>query len=104
MIPEGREGLRGGNTNESKQQEQVSREDILTDSLGLMERLEKRKQLDINFKGEVGTGLGPTYEFFTLLAECIQNAKDAKGNKLWIVSSDDGCLFPSPVDAKSLTE
>lgn len=40
-----------------------------------MERLEKRKQLDIKFKDEPGTGLGPTYEFFTKLARAISDAE-----------------------------
>ena len=60
-----------------------------------MDRLEKRKSLDIRFKDEEGTGLGPTYEYFTLLANHI---KDAKDGKLWRVGSTDGSLLPSPLD------
>ena len=78
-----------------KQQETVSREDIIADSLPIMERLEKRKTLDMRFKGEEGTGLGPTYEYFTLLARHIKEAKDGS---LWRISSSDGSLFPSPLD------
>ncbi len=58
----------------------MSREDIFTDSLRIMERLEKRKSLDISFKGEPGTGLGPTYEYFTLLSRSI---KDFGDGKMW---------------------
>jgi len=43
-----------------KQQEKVSRDNIIKDSLSIMDRLEKRKSLDIVFKDEQGTGLGPT--------------------------------------------
>ena len=66
-----------------------------------MDRLEKRKTLDIRYKGEEGTGLGPTYEYFTLLANEIKEARDGK---LWRVSSSDGTLFPSPLDHKSMSE
>ena len=102
FIPEQPEQRRGGsNTNELKQQEQVSREDILADSIKIMDRLKKRKQLDIKFKDEVGTGLGPTFEYFTLLAQKIREASEGK---LWRVGSTDGCLFPSPIDIKQLNE
>ena len=101
FIPDQREERKGGsNTNELKQQEQVSREEIFSDSLRIMERIEKRKSLDISFKGEQGTGLGPTYEYFTLLARSI---KDFKDGKMWRTGALDGSLFPSPVDVKSLS-
>jgi E3 ubiquitin-protein ligase TRIP12 len=64
-----------------------------------MERLEKRKSLDISFKGEPGTGLGPTYEYFTLLSRSI---KDFGDGKMWYTSAIDGTLFPSPCDFKAL--
>lgn len=47
----------------------MSRDDIFADAMKIMDRLEKRKQLNIKFKDEAGIGLGPTYEFFTLLAD-----------------------------------
>ena len=64
-----------------------------------MERLEKRKSLDISFKGEPGTGLGPTYEYFTLLSRSI---KDFGDGKMWYTGAHDGSLFPSPCDIKTL--
>ena len=64
-----------------------------------MDRLEKRKQLDIQFEGEEGTGLGPTYEFFSKLAQVIGDAHDGK---MWRRSASDGTLFPSPIDVKAL--
>ena len=57
--------------NELSQKEEVSRDAILTESLAIMDRLEKRKQLAIKFKDEEGIGLGPTYEFFALVAREI---------------------------------
>ena len=73
----------------------VSRDEIIANSLPIMERLEKRKTLVMQFKGEEGIGLGPTYEYFTLLA---QNLKAAKNGTLWRVGSTDGTLFPAPLD------
>ena len=66
-----------------------------------MDRLEKRKQLDIKFKDDPGIGLGPTYEFFTLLAQKIYEAGDGK---MWRIGQTDGTLFPAPIDVKSLTQ
>jgi len=55
--------------NELVQKEVVSRDNVLADSINIMGRLEKRKQLSMQFKNEPGHGLGPTYEFFSLLAD-----------------------------------
>ena len=54
--------------NETMQKEEVSREAIFHEAMQIMERIEKRKQLNIYFRDEEGFGLGPTYEFFALLA------------------------------------
>ena len=83
------------------QKEEISREAIFSDAMALMDRLEKRKQLNIQFKDEAGTGLGPTYEFFTLLAGEIYSAKEGK---MWRIGQSDGTLFPTPIDVKSLTQ
>lgn len=82
------------------QKEEISRENIFNEAVDIMDRIEKRKQLDIKFKDEAGTGLGPTYEFFTLLSSKIYEAKDGK---MWRVSQKDRTLFPSAIDLKSLT-
>ena len=66
-----------------------------------MDRIEKRKQLNIYFRGEEGFGLGPTYEFFALLASHIQGGDN---KPYWIVCEPDGVLFPAPIDVKSLTQ
>lgn len=83
------------------QKEEISRETVFSDAMALMDRLEKRKQLNIKFKDEAGIGLGPTYEFFTLLAGEIYAAKDGK---MWRIGQLDGTLFPTPIDVKSLTQ
>ena len=87
--------------NELMQKEEIGRETIFSDAMAIMDRLEKRKQLNIKFKDEAGIGLGPTYEFFTLLAAHIYGANDGK---MWRVGHSDGTLFPSPIDVKSLTQ
>ena len=46
------------------QKEEISRENVFEEAKGIMDRIEKRKQLDIKFKEDSGIGLGPTYEFF----------------------------------------
>ena len=82
------------------QKEEISRETIFTEAIDIMDRIEKRKQLDIKFKGEAGTGLGPTYEFFTLFARKIYEAHDGK---MWKIRQKDGTLFPSPIDVSAQT-
>ena len=101
FIPEEERKRGERNANELKQQEMVSREEIIANSLPIMERLEKHKTLVMQFKGEEGIGLGPTYEYFTLLA---QNIKSAKNGALWKVGNSDGTLFPAPLDRKSMSE
>lgn len=86
--------------NELVQKEVVSRDQILKDATGIMDRLEKRKKLDMQFKNEEGTGLGPTYEFFSLLAGSIQ---DSGNPKHWQVLEYDNSLFPAPIDIKKLS-
>ena len=65
-----------------------------------MDRIQKRKELGVSFRGEPGHGLGPTYEFFTLLAKKIHEAGDGK---MWRIGKTDGTLFPTPIDTKNLT-
>ena len=87
--------------NETMQKEEVSREAIFHEAMQIMERIEKRKQLNIYFRDEEGFGLGPTYEFFALLASQIQCGDN---KPYWIVCEPDSVLFPAPIDVKSLTQ
>jgi hypothetical protein len=43
--------------------------------------LNKRSFLEIEYKEEIGTGLGPTLEFYCLLADEIKNLKVSVGGQ-----------------------
>ncbi len=47
----------------------------------------------IEYKDEQGTGLGPTLEFYTIVAEEIKT----KRPDYWRKGMADNTLFPSPV-------
>lgn len=55
----------------------------------------------MKYKNEVGTGLGPTLEFYTNLAEAL---KGAKNGKLWRQGLPNNTLFPKPIDSKLMDE
>ena len=56
--------------------------------------------LEIEYKDEVGHGLGPTLEFYTLIAQAI--VKESEGT-LWRKDVKDNCLFPKPLDIRNIT-
>jgi len=91
---------RGGNLNEdknaikiSKQKAIVERGRVLDSALSLMKQINKRAFLVIEYKDEQGTGLGPTLEFYTIVAEEIKT----KRPDYWRKDMADNTLFPSPV-------
>ena len=51
--------------------------------------------LEFEFLNEEGTGLGPTLEYFSLLAQEIRKGKPEL--KLW-KKTDDDTLFPAPLN------
>lgn len=53
----------------------MDRNRIIDSAMSLMKQLNKRAFLEIEYKDEVGTGLGPTLEFYCLLADDIKNMK-----------------------------
>lgn len=55
----------------------------MAEAQDLMEKLHKRSILEVQFQSEEGTGLGPTLEFFNLLADELKRAKDANGISIW---------------------
>ncbi|XP_077987999.1 E3 ubiquitin-protein ligase TRIP12-like isoform X2 [Glandiceps talaboti] len=92
----------------------VSREDILKQAETVMEELASSKSvLEIQYENEVGTGLGPTLEFYALVSQEIQRADldiwrgeatplpDPRGSQegVMYIHTPTG-LFPSPL-AKS---
>lgn len=56
-------------------------------AVAIVPKLQQRRLLEIVFKGDEGTGQGPTLEFYNLLGEEICADKD-----LWQVS--EHMLFP----------
>eukprot|EP00118_Oscarella_pearsei_P014996 m.131965 g.131965 ORF g.131965 m.131965 type:complete len:118 (+) comp38060_c0_seq3:132-485(+) len=58
-----------------KRKRTVSRADILSQAETIMNEVSSsRAMLEVSFKGEVGTGLGPTLEFYTLVSRELQRA------------------------------
>ncbi|GJU58363.1 E3 ubiquitin protein ligase UPL3 [Tanacetum coccineum] len=83
-----------GSTNErefrvgrlQRQKVRVSRNRILDSAAKVMEMYSSQKAvLEVEYFGEVGTGLGPTLEFYTLLSHDLQKA----GLRMWRSSSPD---------------
>lgn len=59
-----------------RQKVRVSRNRILDSAMKVMEMYSSQKAvLEVEYFGEVGTGLGPTLEFYTLLSHDLQKAK-----------------------------
>ncbi|XP_078448275.1 HECT ubiquitin protein ligase family protein KAK [Wolffia australiana] len=104
-----------------RQKVRVSRSHILDSAAKVMEMYASQKTvLEVEYFGEVGTGLGPTLEFYTLLSHDLQkkklglwrsNSSEARSEDLvdaplglfprpWASSVDcaDGSLFSKVVD------
>ncbi|KAK9051919.1 hypothetical protein SSX86_028547 [Deinandra increscens subsp. villosa] len=70
-----------------RQKVRVSRNRILDSAAKVMEMYSSQKAvLEVEYFGEVGTGLGPTLEFYTLLSHDLQRAD----LKMWRSNSFDG--------------
>lgn len=80
----------------------ISRVDILKQAEQVMQDLASSKALlEVQYENEVGTGLGPTLEFYALVSKELQkvglelwNAPDSAGVEY--VNSPSG-LFPAPL-------
>lgn len=80
----------------------ISREDILKQAEQVMQDLASSKALlEVQYENEVGTGLGPTLEFYALVSKELQKTS----LELWNSTSLDeseyvhnvGGLFPAPI-------
>ena len=98
--------LRGGKINEdknaikiSKQKAIVERGRVLDSAFSLMKQINKRAFLEIEFKDEVGTGLGPTLEFYCILADEIKTKRVDK----WRKGMTDNSLFPGPISMQKIS-
>lgn len=99
----------------SRQKVRVMRNRMLESAIKVMDLFAKSKAiLEVEYFGEVGTGLGPTLEFYTCVSEELQRRK----LKLWLDSSSTstksateeetspfvqapGGLFPAPLNPAS---
>lgn len=80
----------------------ISREDVLKQAEQVMQDLAGSKALlEVQYENEVGTGLGPTLEFYALVSRELQR----RGLELWCGGGADGGeyvnapggLFPAPL-------
>lgn len=65
-----------------------------------MKQINKRAFLEVQYKEEAGTGLGPTLEFYYLVANEIKSAEVSFGGvkmAIWRKGMIDNSLFPAPV-------
>lgn len=79
----------------------ISRDDILKQAEQVMQDLASSKALlEVQYENEVGTGLGPTLEFYALVSKELQKANlelwNAPDNEGEYVNSPVG-LFPAPL-------
>jgi hypothetical protein len=65
-------------------------QDYLPQCKRMLKEIRRRSILEIMFRNEEGTGLGPTLEFYAQLG--LEVAKD---QEMWIVT-EDKMLFPRP--------
>lgn len=73
----------------SRQKVRVSRSRILDSAAKVMEMYSSQKAvLEVEYFGEVGTGLGPTLEFYTLLSHDLQRT----GLRMWRGGEGDGSV------------
>eukprot|EP01117_Protostelium_nocturnum_P003254 TRINITY_DN1420_c0_g1_i2.p1 TRINITY_DN1420_c0_g1~~TRINITY_DN1420_c0_g1_i2.p1 ORF type:complete len:1554 (+),score=499.41 TRINITY_DN1420_c0_g1_i2:246-4907(+) len=83
-----------------RQKVRLSRKDVIPSAVKVMELYSRAKSLiEVEYFGEVGTGLGPTLEFFTLVCNELQMKerglwRDTKGGDGNVVHTSGG-LWPS---------
>ena len=74
---------------------ELSRERILEKGLSKIRDLQQDKSfLEFQFENEVGTGLGPTLEFYALIGQAIKEEPN-----MWKETSDN-TLYPNPLNLK----
>ena len=79
----------------SRRKIQVSRDTILSDALNKIKDLQNDDSfLEFQFENEVGTGLGPTLEYYALISKVIKEEPD-----MWKETSDN-TLYPNPLNFK----
>lgn len=83
----------------------VDRTKILECSLNLISKVSNRAFLEVEYKDEVGTGLGPTMEYYYLVASDIKNFSIPSSNpkqNIWRQGMADNSLYPSPLNLQKI--
>jgi len=76
----------------------VQRENILEDAWNRIKNFQNNDSfLEFQFENEVGTGLGPTLEYYALIGKAIKEESD-----MW-KNTTDNSLFPNPLNFKKKT-
>ncbi len=78
----------------------VERTKILECSFSLMSKISNRAFLEVEYRDEKGTGLGPTLEFYYLVSQEIRNFKNAQ-KPVWRQMSNN-TLFPAPINVMQI--
>ena len=79
----------------SRRKIEISRERILEKGLSKLKDLQQdRSFLEFQFENEVGTGLGPTLEFYALIGQAIKEEPN-----MWKETTDN-TLYPNPLNLK----
>lgn len=62
-----------------------------------MGKVSNRAFLEVEYKDEVGTGLGPTLEYYYLVSQEIKNFKSGE-KPIWRQGMADNTLLPAPIN------
>lgn len=82
----------------SRRRLEIPRECILDDALNKVKDIQEDDSfLEFQFENEVGTGLGPTLEYYALIGKAIKEEPD-----MWKETTDNS-LYPNPLNLKKRT-
>jgi hypothetical protein len=78
-----------------RQKIKLNRSEILGSAIAVMNMFAANRMgiLEMEFQGEIGTGSGPTNEFYTLVADELKSSSQCLFRR-----TVDDCLFPAPMD------
>jgi hypothetical protein len=72
-----------------------------------MDRIYPGEEISITYKNEVGTGTGPTLEFYNLLSQELQKVKFPIGFEkeevsIWRIDMPNNLLFPRAINPSTV--
>lgn len=91
---------KNGGVKIQRQKVVIDRTRILDSAFQVIKQVNKRAFLEVQYRDEVGTGQGPTLEFYSLIAEEIKNPLKA----IWRAKLNDNSLFPSPISVNLMSQ